>query len=264
MVTAVSGAPVVVVVWVVGERMDSTARLETIPVRPAPMAVPAVRVVRAVPAVPAVSVVSPADRRGFLVATVSGVPAVSAAMPVPVAPVVTVVPVLTVRRTAVMVRQVVRAATPVAGVSAVPVVSVAAALWWGLAVPVVPVVPVVVVVWVPTVAPAMTRPWMVMEPVVVMPGTAVRAGPAAQVAAPVKPVVWVSALVRRVPVVMAVTAGRPDRLVRVLRVWLVSMALRRAGMVASAVLVVPAARAGTAVLAVRGAVAESALRLMAG
>jgi hypothetical protein len=103
-------------------------------------------------------------------------------MPVPVARVVTVVPVLTVRRTAVMARQVVRAATPAAAVSVVLVVRAAAAPPWGLAVSAVPVVPAAVAVWVPTVAPAMTRPWMVMEVVVVMPGTAVRAEPAVPVA----------------------------------------------------------------------------------
>lgn len=52
MATAVSAAPAVLAVWVDGERMASTAALETIRARPAPTAVPVVRVARAAVAVP--------------------------------------------------------------------------------------------------------------------------------------------------------------------------------------------------------------------
>ena len=180
--TAVSGAPAAAVAWVVGERMDSTAVLETIRVRPAPTAGSVVRVVRAALAVPAVSVASPADRRGLLAATVSGVPAVLVAMPVQVARVVTVAPVLTARLRAVSGKPVALAEKRVAGAPAVPVEPAAAALSWGPAVSAVPVVRAAVAVWAPTVVLATTRPWIVMEPAVVMPGTAVRAGPAVPVA----------------------------------------------------------------------------------
>ena len=187
MATAVSGAPVAAVAWVVGERMDSTAVLETIRVRPAPTAGSVVRVVRAALAVPAVSVASPADRRGLLAATVSGVPAVPVAMPVQVARVVTVVPVRTALLIDVTDRPVALAEKRVAGAPAVPVEPAAAALSLGPAGSAGPVAQVAVAVWAPTVAPATTRPWMAMEPAVVMPGTAVRAGPAVPVARRAKP-----------------------------------------------------------------------------